>query len=294
MSADRTPSCFPRAGLAIAVFAASCGGGPVPSSIRVADRVTLTDLTLARVDAVALDEKQAPIEELDVVVTAVGDPSVVKLGNNGELQCQRFGTTTATVSAPPLQVDIVVECMLVREVAPSVPELELVLSRDDAGAPVPARGGPLTFTVVGLDGQPIPGVQATVTASSPDVFTLHPDGSVEALRRGRGSVKAVFSTRLGTTEVRVLEEVATRKAVPLADGATLSLPLGPGSYKVAAGGTEAIALRAEGGACPDQDAAVQVEAACTFDQAGALVIENPSTFGLGAASTVSVRVLQLP
>ena len=271
-----------------------------PAKIEAPAKLTQADGKLLRIDAKVLNAAGEPLPELHATVSAVSDPALLKLGNNGELQCQRYGTGTATLSAGSVKHDVVIECMLIAEVKATPPTLAATLVPDAAGVVQPAGIGPFTFEVIGLDGQPILGAPLAVTPSDPNIIKVGEGGSVTALRRGKASIKAIIGDKIGTVEVEISEEVAARKAVPLDDSKSFGLPLEPGSYLVTAGSDQGVKVSFEGVKSGDEAGCVapegtSAELRCTLAQAGTLQVENPGVLGMGGgAALVNLRVVRLP
>ena len=291
-----------RPPLALSLIAAAAVGcaDTTPARIEAAAKVTQADTQLLTVQATVLNAAGESLPEIKATVTAVSDPTLLKLGNNGELQCLRFGTGTATLTAGSAKHDMVVECMLIAEVRPSPPTLTATLVPDAAGVVQPAALGPFTFEVIGLDGQPIVGAPLVVTPSDPNIIAVAADGGVTALRRGSASIKAIIGDKIGTVEIVVNEEVAVRKAVPVDDSKSFGIPLEPGSYHVNVGSDQGVVASIEGVKTGDDAGCAAAEATtaelrCTLAQAGTLQIENPGVLGMGGGTAaVNLRVVRLP
>lgn len=48
-----------------------------------------------------------------------------------------------------------------------------------------------------------------------------------------------------------------------------------------------------GSGCPGSEVEKQYSVACEMTQTGQLIVENPSTFGMGATTTVTIKVTKL-
>ena len=279
--------------------AAGCAD-TAPASIQAPPQIVVSDAALINIDAKVLNAAGEPLPELQATVSAVSDPALLKLGNNGELQCQGYGTGSATLSAGALRHDVVIACMLIQEIRPEPATIEAVLVRDEAGVVRPTSVGPFTFTAIGLDGKPLPGVPLNLTASDPNVIALKEGGLVEALAMGKASIKAVAGDKIGTIEVRIAEELSTRKGLVVEDSKSVGLPLEPGSYRVTMGSDQGVKVSVEGVRSGDEarcvaDESVSAELLCTLAQAGTLEINNPGVLGMGGGpASVNLRVVRLP
>ncbi len=284
---------FSRLSLIGLALMAGCGT-PAPASIQAPARIVVSDTTLQTVDAKALDASGAVLEGVQVAITTVSDPNIVRMGNNGELQCKSFGTATATLEAAPVKHDLVISCMLIREIRPEPATLNLVLTRDDAGKFGTTKGGPFGFTVIGLDGAPVTGADVAITAADPSLITIDAAGMVEGLRRGRTTIKAVVGDKIGTVEVVIGEQVAQRKGMVVEDSDKLGMPLDAGTYRITAGSSEPIELSANGGSCAEHETAGVLDVVCTLEKTGTIVVENPGTLGMGSDAQINLRVVRLP
>ncbi len=283
----------------LVLFLAACAD-TTPASIRTDAKLTISDNKLISPKAEALNAAGEPIEGATVTVTSVSDPKILKLGNNGELQCAAFGTATATLTSGSARFDQVVECMLVKEIRAVPATLEALLVRDEAGLIQPAQVGPFQFEVVGLDDAVIPGVNLTITASDPNLLEPSPDGRITVKARGKSSIKAVLGDKIGTLDVLVAEELATRKGVLVEDSKSFGLPLEPGSYRVTAGSDQGVKISFDGQRSGEEAGCTSPEGTthdlqCTFAQTGTLLVENPGVLGIGGGSaSVNLRVIRLP
>lgn len=289
-----------RRPLVLLLAAAAGCADTTPASIQAPPQIVVNDAALVRIDAKVLNAAGEALPELQATVSAVSDPGLLKLGNNGELQCQRYGTGSATLSAGGVRHDVVIACMLISEIRAEPPVIEAVLLRDEAGVVQPAAVGPFTFTVLGLDGQPIQGVPLSIAASDPNVIQLQEGGQIQALRRGSASVKAVAGAKIGTVEVHVAEELTVRKGLAVEDSKSVGLPLEPGSYRVTMGSDQGVKLRFDGPRSGSEvrcesDESTAAELVCTLAQAGTLELSNPGVLGMGGGvASVNLRVVRLP
>ena len=80
----------------------------------------------------------------------------------------------------------------------------------------------------------------------------------------------------------------------LKDGASVSWKLDPGRYKIemTANG-DGCSLEWAGGTCPGTKETHAYSVLCEMAQTGQVIVTNPTTFGLGASSSVTVKITRL-
>ncbi len=81
----------------------------------------------------------------------------------------------------------------------------------------------------------------------------------------------------------------------LKDGGAVSWALTPGRYKVELTASEdGVSVVWEGSNCPGSSSATKsFSVICDMPQAGQLIVKNPTTFGTGPSSSVTVQVTKL-
>lgn len=281
--------------LTLALFAvlAACGGA-APQSIQAPPSLVLRDTSLSTIDAAALDAEGNVLDGVSVSVTATSDPSVLQVGNNGELQCRKWGLATVTLEAAPARRDVAVSCRLVKELRVAPARLTTTLERDDTGKVIAKDLGGYMFQAIGLDDKAIKDAPIEVTASDEGVLEQTEDGQLRALRPGKATITGVLDVHTATLEVEVGELVTTRKAITVEDSDGIGIPVPAGRYRVAVGASEPVRVVAKGGACDDHEDGKELSPVCTFSSAGNVRIENPGTLGLGADATVTMRIIAVP
>ncbi len=272
---------------------AGCGTS-APASIQAPAQITVSDTTLQTLQAQALDASGNVLEGVAVELTGVSDPGILKAGKGGALQCTSFGTATATLSAPPAKLDVIVRCMLIKEITPSPAELVLTMVPGPDGALVPSKSAKVGFTVVGLDGKPVTGADVAITVADPSVVALAPDGTATAKTRGQTTIKAVVADKIGTVDVVVGEQVLARQGQPLPDSETLGIPMEAGTYRITLGASQPVAISANGGSCLEHEAGTALDVTCNLRKTGTLVVTNPGTLGMGEDATVTMRIIRMP
>lgn len=275
--------------------AVSACGGPAPTAIRAPDRIDLDDTALTRIDAVAVDEAGASIDEVVVYISAVSDPAVLRAGHNNEVQCKRWGHATVTLEAPPVRADVLVSCRVVQELRVAPRRLMTVLESDAAGQPTPRELGAFQFQAIGLDGKAIKDAPIEITASTEGVLEPGGEGRLRAVKPGRATIHGVIADQSASLEVEVGLAITTRKGVIVAPSAHLAIAVEAGRYRVALGADRAVRVGAKGGVCEPHEAASSVETVCSFESAGDVRVENPaSRREADAAASVTLRVVQAP
>ena len=80
----------------------------------------------------------------------------------------------------------------------------------------------------------------------------------------------------------------------LKDGAAVSWKLEPGNYRLElTANNDGVTAEWVGGGCPKTQPMREITMTCEMSRAGQLVITNPTTFGLGAAVSTTVKVTKL-
>lgn len=80
----------------------------------------------------------------------------------------------------------------------------------------------------------------------------------------------------------------------LKDGASISWKLDPGSYKAeVTASNDGVTIEWVGASCPKSEAGTNFYDTCTLYQTGQVIITNPSVFGLGSSSSVTVKITKL-
>lgn len=89
--------------------------------------------------------------------------------------------------------------------------------------------------------------------------------------------------------------VVVDKIEAVKDGAGISYKLEPGTYKVAVTASDdGVTVKFIGCACPGATSETQnFSTICELNQTGQVMIDNPSVFGAGAGSTVTVKITKL-
>ena len=104
----------------------------------------------------------------------------------------------------------------------------------------------------------------------------------------------VIATSCGMGSNTPRDEVVLDEMVPLKDGTLHAWKLPAGLYRVemTASGDGA-QIEWLGGSCPKTGESKAFSGVCELAQDGQLIVSNPSSFGLGAGSTVTVKITKL-
>lgn len=90
------------------------------------------------------------------------------------------------------------------------------------------------------------------------------------------------------------DEVVVDELESVEDGQFVAWKLDPGTYKVelTASGDGAI-VKWVGSSCPGSDETKNYSVTCEMTQTGQLIVENPAAAGMGATTTVTVKVTRV-
>jgi hypothetical protein len=90
------------------------------------------------------------------------------------------------------------------------------------------------------------------------------------------------------------DRVVIDKLVSLDDGHLTAWKLDPGTYKVEmTASTDGASVRWMGCSCPGSGETKAYSTICELKETGQLIVENPSRFGMGAGTTVTVKVTRI-
>ena len=92
----------------------------------------------------------------------------------------------------------------------------------------------------------------------------------------------------------VTDQVILDTSSVLKDGAGVSWKLEPGKYKLEMiANNDGATAEWVGGGCPKTQPTRELTMTCEMPRTGQLVVTNPTTFGLGAQVSVTVKVIKL-
>ena len=92
----------------------------------------------------------------------------------------------------------------------------------------------------------------------------------------------------------VTDQVITNTSKVLKDGEGVSFKLDPGKYKLElTANNDGADAEWIGGNCPKTQPVKQTTMTCDIPATGRLIITNPTTFGLGAQVSITVKITKL-
>jgi len=246
--------------------------------------LSATDLPLA---TKVLDKGGEVLPEAKVSY-ALEPASIAVVTASDALRCLKSGDATLTASVGAITRTEPVKCRLVEKV--EVPKaLRLIIPND-----------PVELQAKALDasGKPIDDVPFEFTPADPAVVRV--DGTWVAPKKvGTTTIAINAGAQAAHVPVTVVRKM---KAEPLLlnDGNRTSISLNQGTYeaevKVRSGDTRfGVTLKWIGGSnCKDEPEAQTIASRCVIDNVGSLVVENPSTFGMGPAADGVLAIYQVP
>jgi len=90
------------------------------------------------------------------------------------------------------------------------------------------------------------------------------------------------------------DQVVVDKMESLKDGESISYKLEPGMYKLElTASSDGASVEWVGPNCPGTRETKTLSTVCEFTSTGQLVVKNPTTFGLGAPTTATVKLTKL-
>ena len=220
---------------------------------------------------------------------AVSPPELAVVTASGGVQCLKSGDGTLTTTAGTATRGDTLRCRLVASLR--LPKsIRLIIPND----PVALEASALDASGKSLDDVPF-----QVSASNPNVFGVQ-DGLLAPLAVGTAELSVTVGEKSATVPVTVVRKL---KAEPLLlnDGNRVSWSLNQGNYEIEAqvraadGSRHGVTLSWVGGAdCKDQGEAQKLSGHCTIENAGSVIIENPTTFGMGPAADGVVAMYEVP
>lgn len=217
------------------------------------------------------------------------DPSsVAVITQTKGLRCTKTGNAVIKAHAGPATNSASISCRLVGRVVVE-DKLRLMMPID------PVTPG---IRVLDTEGQPILTLRPELTVADEKVLKVE-DGKFVPRRVGVTRVTASAGDKHADTLVTVVRKLKSEPLL-LNDGARINQPLGQGSYeaevKVRSGNTNyGVTLTWVGGRhCENSGESQDIIARCTIDTAGALIIENPTAFGLGPSADGYLALYEIP
>jgi hypothetical protein len=118
---------------------------------------------------------------------------------------------------------------------------------------------------------------------------------VEEIMAGRLWLLACASLCILSFGCAPSDTVIVDRMESLKDGTGVSFKLDPGTYKVdVTASNDGVTVKFIGSSCPGAEKETQnFSTICELTQTGQVTIDNPSTFGAGSGSTVTVKITKL-
>lgn len=212
---------------------------------------------------------------------------VVTIDAQGRVTCHRVGEATVTASGGGAIGHTAVRCRPVLELkAPK--SLQLV----EGGEP---RGLDLSVKFIGGDSE-----EFHFDAKSADEAVVQLDNQrVVGKMLGRTTLTTTVGDHQAVTNVEVVRKIE-QGPLMLNDGASTNWTLGRGKYLVRAdvstpSNPYGVTVRWVGGAdCKAVPESQRPESTCRVPDTGSVIIENPTTFGLGPLARGNVSIYQVP
>lgn len=244
------------------------GAAPVPISARLANK--------------AGEPVEGPLS-FNVV------PADIATVSAGTLTCAKTGDATVVIAGGGLSVSKPLKCRVVHELElPS--EMELILG--NAPSPLPLK-------VLDEAGRPLSEASGvTIAAANPSVVRTS-GFRLEPLMVGATKITATAGAVSTSTEIRVIKK-AKVDSLNLGDGASVTYTLNQGKYVVEVtvrasdGSGYGVVVRWVGANCAASAEAQKHRVTCEVENTASLVVENPTTFGMGPSEQGNLVVYQTP
>ncbi|TSC23139.1 hypothetical protein [Corallococcus sp. Z5C101001] len=220
---------------------------------------------------------------------AVAPPDLAVVTASAGVRCLRSGDGTLSATAGPVRREEPLRCRLVETLRmPSASRLII-------------PNAPVAVAVSALDasGAVLHDVPVTLGSSNPSIFRVEA-GALAPVSVGTANLVASAGERTASTPVTVVRKVRSEPLL-LNDGRRVSWSLNQGHYEIEAqvrstdGSRHGITLAWVGGThCQDAAEAQLLRSECTIENTGSVIIENPTTFGLGPAADGVVAMYEVP
>jgi hypothetical protein len=209
---------------------------------------------------------------------------------SGTMRCLKSGDGTLTAMAGAATITESIRCRLVESL--KVPKaLKVILGNE-----------PVQITGSALDGSGavLQDVPFEFESSNPSVFTLQ-GMRIDPVAVGTASLKYIVGEKTASVPVTVVRKL---KAEPLLlnDGNRVSWSLNQGTYEIETkvrasnGSGHGVTVVWVGGSsdCKNEPESQQILSKCSIENTGSVVIENPTTFGMGPAADGVVAIYEVP
>lgn len=215
------------------------------------------------------------------------DPSLIGV-HSGGLVGNTSGSTKLTVSAGTMSVEVPV-----RVIDIGTMEVSDTFMLFMGGKPKP-----LTANVRTIDGQLLRNYPLRAEIADPNIAVVE-EGKLKAQAFGVSTLTLHAGRASRSVKVAVAETLAP-VAVNIPDGGTQSVPFSPGVYVIAGdiaasdGSRYGVTATWQGASCTGSRETQTLKLLCDTSTAATLVLENPTSFGLGPAARGTLVVVHSP
>jgi hypothetical protein len=220
---------------------------------------------------------------------AVNPPELAVVTASGGLRCLKSGNGTLTATAGTITRSESLRCRLVESLR--LPKsVRLIIPNEPVALEASARDA---------TGKVLEDVPFNISSSNPSVFGVQ-GGMLAPAAVGAAELTVTVGEKTATVPVTVVRKL---KAEPLLlnDGNRVSWSLNQGNYEIEAkvraadGSRHGVTVAWVGGSgCRDESEAQQLQSRCTIENTGSVIIENPTTFGMGPAADGVVAMYEVP
>lgn len=270
---------------------ACCGGiGPfAPQPVSIGYTAPPTPVITSEALPLALmvkDKEGTPIPTRPVTAT-VTPPDVAVVTSTGELRCLQSGDATVTLSHEALTASFPLQCRLVASLGVP-PTLRINL-----GTQVPLPAAPKD-----RQGHEVADVALVATSSDTEVLVVN-KGKLTPMMVGKSKLSIEGAGHREETEVSVVRQYIT-ESLALRDGEGMTWALPAGTYeleiqvKANDGSTGGVTANWMGVECPNAPESPDIKQVCKVERAASLVVQNPTTFGMGPQMLGFLNVYQVP
>lgn len=251
---------------------------------------TIYDNKPIKLSAVAMNKSGKPIPDVQITYQ-VNPSSIAEIANNGELRCLSSGDATILLNGGGQSSLANIKCRLVAKIeAPK--QFSITMGREQADFQpriVSEKGDVISDAVV-------------VVKSADEKIVRVENGHLKPVQTGKTYVtysSGVITTTMDIVVSKLLTEVSG--PLFLADGGVKAITLmTKGSYDIevqvspqGAGRGEGVAISSTAASC-NQPERAQHHFQCDVLETATITISNPTAFGMGAAMSGFVNIIQMP
>jgi hypothetical protein len=232
-----------------------------------------------------VNEDGEPLATHSVSISAI--PTDIVNVQGTAVTCAGSGDAVVHLSGGGMSTNFTIQCRLVDRIA-TTPSMDLVLNTDPT---------PLTATALDEQGNAMADVRMQATSTNPSVAAVQ---GTELVAKSVGETTITISAGDASANipVRVVEKILSDNLV-LADGETSTRTFDRGSYSVeinvsSDGTTYGVEAHWVGENCAPHAEARRLAMNCRVNNTASLVVENPTTFGIGPTATGNITIYRGP